>query len=128
MLRFVTSVALSLTIAGLARAQPADAVAESMRLFASKDWPASIKAHEALVRERPQDTQAWLRLGISLQGAARYADSIPPLEEAARLGAPAVGAVQLRLAKAYARTGSMPKTTRPRAVKAPTATAATARK
>jgi tetratricopeptide (TPR) repeat protein len=107
--QLVASVVLSLALVGPSHAQPADAVAESMRLFASQDWPASIKAHESLVRERPQDAQAWLRLGISLQGAGRYADSIRPLEEAARLGAPAAGAVQLRLAKAFARTGSVAK-------------------
>ena len=106
MLRVLPSAVLSLVVA--AGAPPADPVAESQRLFALQDWPASIKAHEALVGARPTDAQAWLRLGMSLQGAGRYADSVRPLEEAARLGAPAAGPVQFRLAKAHARTGSVP--------------------
>src|SRR5262245_25332386 len=92
-----------------ASAQTADALSEALRLYALQDWPASVKAHEALVRDRPTDAQAWLRLGVSLQGAGRYADSVRPLEEAARLGAPAFGPVQLRLAKAHARAGDVPR-------------------
>jgi tetratricopeptide (TPR) repeat protein len=96
---------LSLTMAAPATAQPTDELGEALRLFSIQDWAASVKAHEALVRGRPADAQAWLRLGVSLQGAGRYADSVRPLEEAARLGAPAFGPVQFRLAKAHAHAG-----------------------
>lgn len=106
--RVLTCAVLALAIATHAGAQPADPVVESQRLFANQDWAASIKAHEALVRERPTDAQAWLRLGISLQGAGRYADSVRPLEEAARQGAPAFGPVYVRLAKARAKGGDVP--------------------
>ena len=113
MTRVLPAAVLSFAVVALAGAPPVDAqaadpVAESQRLFANQDWPASIQAHEALVRDRPTDAQAWLRLGISLQGAGRYADSIRPLEEAARQGAPAAGPVQFRLAKAHAKTGNVP--------------------
>lgn len=93
--------------AAAAAAQTADPVAESMRLFANQDWAASVRAHETLVRERPQDAQAWLRLGVSLQGVGRPADSVRPLEEAARLGAPAFGPVYFRLAKAHGHAGDV---------------------
>jgi tetratricopeptide (TPR) repeat protein len=96
---------LSLALARLASAQAPDAATEALRLYSIQDWPASVKAHEALVRERPADAQAWLRLGVSLQGAGRYAESVRALEEAARLGAPAFGPVRFRLAKAHARAG-----------------------
>src|SRR5262245_7995759 len=92
--RLMAGAVVSLVVMGTAGAQPPDpAVTEALRLFSLQDWPASIKAHEALVRARPQDAQAWLRLGVSLQGAGRYADSVRPLREAARLGAPAAGPV-----------------------------------
>ena len=96
---------LSLVLVGPATAQPPDAASEAWRLYSLQDWPASVVAHQALVRERPADAQAWLRLGVSLQGAGRYPESVRPLEEAARLGAPAAGPVQFRLAKAHARAG-----------------------
>lgn len=107
--RRVFGAVLSLLLVGPALAQTPDAVQEALRLYSLPDWPASVKAHEALVRERPADAQAWLRLGVSLQGAGRYADSVKPLEEAARLGAPAFGPVHLRLAKAHARAGDVPR-------------------
>jgi tetratricopeptide (TPR) repeat protein len=107
--RLVPSAVLSLALAGTAAAQPPDPLAEALRLYAAQDWPASVKAHEALVRERPSDPQAWLRLGVSLQGTGRYAESVRPLEEAARLGAPAFGPVRFRLAKAHARAGDTPR-------------------
>lgn len=106
--RLVSWAVLSLVVTGSLGAQSSDAVTESLRLYSVQDWPASVKAHEALVRDRPTDAQAWLRLGVSLQGAGRYADSVRPLEEAARLGAPAFGPVQFRLAKAHARAGNVP--------------------
>jgi hypothetical protein len=107
MARFIASAVLCSLLGVAAHAQPPDAASEALRLFGLQDWPASVRAHEALVRERPTDAPAWVRLGISLQGAGRYADSIHPLEEAARLGAPAAGPVQFRLAKARARTGDV---------------------
>lgn len=100
---------LSLVLAVPGRAQTPDGLQEALRLYSIQDWPASVRAHEALVRDRPQDAQAWVRLGVSLQGAGRYADSVRPLEEGARLGAPAAGPVQLRLAKAHARAGDVPR-------------------
>ncbi len=105
MSRLTCLAVLSLIVLAPASAQPPEALGEALRLYSLQDWPASITAHEALVRERPTDAQAWLRLGVSLQGAGRYAESVRPLEEAARLGAPAAGPVQFRLAKAHARVG-----------------------
>jgi tetratricopeptide (TPR) repeat protein len=105
--RLVPWAVLSLFVVGNAGAQPQDAVSEALRLYSIPDWPASVRAHEALVRDRPSDAQAWLRLGVSLQGAGRYADSVRPLQEAARLGAPAAGPVHFRLAKALARSGDV---------------------
>jgi tetratricopeptide (TPR) repeat protein len=101
----LTSALRLLLLVGTAGAAATDTASEAWRLYSLQDWPASVKAHEALVRERPTDTQAWLRLGVSLQGAGRYPESVRPLEEAARLGAPAAGPVQFRLAKAHARAG-----------------------
>lgn len=106
-MRVLTAALFPLVLAGLAGAQTPDPVAESLRLFGAQDWPASIKSHEALVRERPKDAQAWLRLGVSLQGAGRYADSIRPLEEAVKQGAPAFGPVHQRLARAHAKAGNV---------------------
>ena len=65
MSRLTCLAVLSLIVLAPASAQPPDALGEALRLYSLQDWPASITAHEALVRERPTDAQAWLRLGVS---------------------------------------------------------------
>lgn len=75
--------------------------------FQKQDWPAAIKAYEAIVAAEDKNAGARYRLGMSLLGANRNDDAAKQLDAAIAIAPNPV--FSLALARAHARTGNTAK-------------------
>ena len=83
------------------RGTPQDSAAQAA--YARLDWPAAVRAYEALVARDTGSPQYRFRYGVALMAVGRHADARPHFEAAERLGTP-VGQTAFRLALIVARS------------------------
>jgi tetratricopeptide (TPR) repeat protein len=96
--------ALSVTLAPRATAQPFAATTVADSAFQRSDWSTAAREYERVLARDSTGGYAWFRLGASRHALGDYGGAARALERAARIGFQPIG-VQYRLARAYARLG-----------------------
>jgi tetratricopeptide (TPR) repeat protein len=85
-------------------ALPGPLEAKADAFYQEQDWQGAASAYADLVKTTPQSAQAHFRLAVALSSLQRFAEAVPHLQEAEKLGTPPMQ-VALRLALAHANAG-----------------------
>jgi type II secretory pathway pseudopilin PulG len=81
------------------------AQSEADKYFSAQDWEHAARAYQAMTASDPSDSQAWFKLGLSLQSAGKGEEAIPAYQKALDTGFQPSVAPMLRLARIYSALG-----------------------